>query len=190
MAEKRHPLLLNNHPNSTAHCPTSTAHPGQNDATAIIPVSTSVVVPAAPSHAIVLVAASHAIVLAANFKVIVSVAMSHKVQVGLSVFVLEWSINELPFPDVYQEPYHPLWWAETSGKSPFSFTPSTSSSIHFSPLSKLQWWCFLVLQTCLAKRSGTNLLGDLTILLLGKCKVECTIWHNNFWHRIHTTKNN
>ena len=103
---------------------------------------------------------------------------------SLYVFVLDWFINKLSCPDVYQEPYHPLWWVETSGKSPFSFTPSTSSSIPFSPLWKLQWWCFVVLQTCLAKRSSTNLLPDFTILFLAKCNIKCTIWHNNFWNRI------
>ena len=76
MAEREMPSPQNIHSNSTAYCPTSTAHPGQNDATAIIPVSTSVVVPAAPSHAIVLVAASHAIVPAATFKAIVPAASS------------------------------------------------------------------------------------------------------------------
>ena len=79
MAEKRHLILINNHPNSTAYCPTSTAHPGQNNARANIPVFTSVVVPAAPSHAIVLVAASHAIVLADAFKAIISVAASQAI---------------------------------------------------------------------------------------------------------------
>ena len=143
-----------------------------------------VIIPEAASNAIIPAATSHTIVLAAASHICIPAETSHEVQIGLAVFVLDWSINKLSFPDVYQEPYHPLWWAEMSGKSPFSFTPSTSSSIHFSPLSKLQGWHFVVLQTCLAKRSGTNLLPDFTILLLGKCKVKCTIWHNNFWHRI------
>ena len=79
MAEKRHPLLLNNHPNSTAHCSISTAHPGQNNATAIIPVSTSVVVPAAPSHAIILVDTFKAIISAAASQSVISVAVSQAV---------------------------------------------------------------------------------------------------------------
>ena len=56
--------------------PSSTAHPGQNDATAIIPVSTSVVVSATPSHAVIQTVVSHAIILAAAFKAIDPAASS------------------------------------------------------------------------------------------------------------------
>ena len=55
MAERETPSPQNIYSNSTAYCLTSTAHPEQTDATSITPVSTSVVVPTAPSHAVVLV---------------------------------------------------------------------------------------------------------------------------------------
>ncbi len=89
MAERDMPSPQNIHSSSTAYCLTSTAHQGQNDATSIIPVSTSVVDPAAPSHAIVSAATSHTIVLAAASHINIPVAVSHKVQVDLSVFTLD-----------------------------------------------------------------------------------------------------
>ena len=76
---------------------------------AVLPVALPrVITPEAASNAIIPADTSHTIVLEAASHNYIPAATSHKVEVVLSVFVLDGSINKLSFPDVYQEPYHPL----------------------------------------------------------------------------------